>query len=91
MKVRNSLLVEANIPAHHNVVLRLRLLQLLVIVSLQVDQRAKYVLVLVGIFVPAHKETADIHPLSYKHLDPWNPCQVTVAYMEPDVAEPTIN
>ena len=56
VEVGDALLVQAEVPAHRHVVLGLRLLQLLVIVCLQLDQGAKDVLVLVGIIVPVHMQ-----------------------------------
>lgn len=51
VEVGNALLIETHVPADQDVVLGLRLLQLLVIVRLQLDQGAKDVLVLVRILV----------------------------------------
>lgn len=51
-KPGNALLVETDVPANDDVVLRLRLLDLLVVVSFNLDERAKDVLVLVGVLVP---------------------------------------
>ena len=56
VEVCNSLLVEANVPPDHNIVLCLGLLQSLVIVSLQFHQGAKDVLVAVGVLVPVSRE-----------------------------------
>ena len=56
VEVCNSLLVEANVPPDHNIVLCLGLLQSLVIVSLQFHQGAKDVLVAVGVLVPVSGE-----------------------------------
>ena len=51
LEVGHPLLAEGHIPPHLDVLLGLALLQSLVVVRLQLDQRAKYVLVLVGILV----------------------------------------
>ncbi|XP_033232122.1 regulator of nonsense transcripts 1 [Belonocnema kinseyi] len=50
-KVGDRLLVEANVPAHLNVLLCLRLLQSLVVVRLELDQRSKDILILVAVLV----------------------------------------
>ena len=47
----HALLVEAQIPSHGDVRLGLRLLQTLVIISFDLDERAKYILVLIRVFV----------------------------------------
>lgn len=47
-----NLLVQADVPTHFDLVLCLRLFQLLVVVRLQLHQRTKDVLVLEAIFVP---------------------------------------
>ena len=52
-EVGDGLLVEALVPAHLDVVLRLRLLQLLVVVGLQLHQGTEDVLVLVSVLVSA--------------------------------------
>ena len=52
MKVGDTLLVQAQIPSDFDVLLRLRLLQLLVVVGLQLDERTENVLILITIFVP---------------------------------------
>jgi len=57
VEVSNAFLVEADIPADDNVVLGLRLLQFLVIVSLQLYEGAKDALVLVGIVIPANQNS----------------------------------
>ena len=51
-KPGDTLLVQADVPADDDVVLRLRLLNLFVVVGLDLDERAKNVLVLVGVLVP---------------------------------------
>ncbi len=76
-KVSNALLVEGNIPAHSYVLPGLSFLQALVIVSLQLDEWPKYILVNVCIIVPA---AAAQNPLQPEH-------QCTV--LEPVVAEQT--
>ena len=53
VEVSDLLLVETDIPANDDVVLRLRLLQFLVVVSLQLHQRSEDVLVLVRVLVSA--------------------------------------
>lgn len=55
VEVADVLLVQADVPPDFYVVLRLRLLQLLVVIGLQLDQRTEYVLVLVTILVPDDK------------------------------------
>jgi hypothetical protein len=50
-EVSNCFLVEADVPAHLDVVLRLRLLQPLVVVGLQFNERPKNILVLVSVLV----------------------------------------
>lgn len=55
-KVGDGLLVEADVPAHLDVLLRLGLLQPLVVVRLQLHQRTKHVLVLEPILVPKNKQ-----------------------------------
>lgn len=47
----NPFFIESNIPTHHNVVLGLGFLQLLVIICLQFHQGSKNVLVLVSIVI----------------------------------------
>mmetsp|Transcript_11254 Transcript_11254/g.30094 ORF Transcript_11254/g.30094 Transcript_11254/m.30094 type:complete len:330 (+) Transcript_11254:1957-2946(+) len=54
VEVRDALLVEADVPAHDDVLLRLRLLHSFVVVCLHLDQRREHVLVLVGILVAQH-------------------------------------
>ena len=51
LEVGHPLLAEGHVPPHLDVLLGLALLQSLVVVRLQLDQRAEYVLVLVGILV----------------------------------------
>lgn len=51
-EVGDSLLVKAQVPPDRDVILSLGLFQFLIVVGLQLDQRAEYVLVLVGILVP---------------------------------------
>ena len=51
-EVGDALLVQPHVPAHGHALLRLRLLHLLVVVRLELDQRPHDVLVLVGILVP---------------------------------------
>lgn len=51
-EVGTDLLVQANVPAHFYLVLGLGFLQLLVIISLQLHQGAKDVLVLEAVLVP---------------------------------------
>ena len=53
VEVGHPLLVQANVPPHHNVFLGLRLLHPLVIVCLQLNQGTKDVLVLVSILIAA--------------------------------------
>lgn len=55
-KPRDALLVETNVPPDDDVVLRLRLLDLLVVVGLNLDERSKDVLVLVRVLVPGTAE-----------------------------------
>ena len=50
-EVGDALLVQPHVPAHGHPLLRLRLLHLLVVVGLELDQRPHDVLVLVGILV----------------------------------------
>ena len=52
IKVSDPLLVEAEVPAHHDVVLGLGLLQLAIIVCLQLDKGTEDALVLVRIIIP---------------------------------------
>mmetsp|Transcript_12568 Transcript_12568/g.27168 ORF Transcript_12568/g.27168 Transcript_12568/m.27168 type:complete len:260 (+) Transcript_12568:2365-3144(+) len=52
MEERHSLLVQTEIPSHHHVLLGLRRLLGSVVVGLELHQRSKHVLVLVGILVP---------------------------------------
>ena len=59
VEVCDPLLVEANVPPDHNVALCLRLVQSLVIVSLQLHKGAKDVLVAVGILVPVSGEEGE--------------------------------
>ena len=51
LEVGHPLLAEGHVPPHLDVLLGLTLLQSLVVVRLQLDQRAEYVLVLVGILI----------------------------------------
>ena len=51
LEVGHPLLAEGHVPPHLDVLLGLALLQSLVVVCLQLDQRAEYVLVLVSILV----------------------------------------
>ena len=51
LEVGHPLLAEGHVPPHLDVLLGLALLQSLVVVCLQLDQRAEYVLILVGILV----------------------------------------
>ena len=51
LEVGHPLLAEGHVPPHLDVLLGLALLQSLVVVRLQLDQWAEYVLVLVGILV----------------------------------------
>lgn len=51
-EVGDPLLVQSHVPADHNILLGLGLLHLLVIISLQLDEGPKDVLVLVGILIP---------------------------------------
>ena len=51
LEAGHPLLAEGHIPPHLDVLLGLALLRSLVVVHLQLDQRAEYVLVLVGILI----------------------------------------
>lgn len=51
-EVGDGLLVQADVPADVDVLLRLRLFQALVVIGLEFHQWAEYVLVLVAVFVP---------------------------------------
>ena len=52
-EICDSLFVESDIPTDDDVVLRLRLLQFTIVISLQLDQRTENVLVLISILVSA--------------------------------------
>jgi hypothetical protein len=51
VKPRDALLVETHVPANDEAFLRLRLLETLVVVGFDLDERAEDVLVLVGVLV----------------------------------------
>ena len=59
VEVCDPLLVEANVPSDHNVVLCLGLVQSLVIVRLQLHKGAKYILIAEGILVPVSGEEGE--------------------------------
>mmetsp|Transcript_100099 Transcript_100099/g.215926 ORF Transcript_100099/g.215926 Transcript_100099/m.215926 type:complete len:332 (-) Transcript_100099:17-1012(-) len=64
VEVRDALLVETNVPADNDVLLRLRLLHLPIVVGLHLHERREDVLVLVGVLVAQHDGLRVI-------LEPW--------------------
>lgn len=77
-EVRDALAVQAPLPAHGNVLLLLRLLEFLVVVSLQLHQRAKDVLVLVGILVAASGTSDREQPETTTYMYSASTCTVLV-------------
>ena len=68
VEVGDAFLIESDVPSHHDVILGLRLFQLLVVIGLELHQRAKDVLILISILVAVADHTNLIIHLIYSCL-----------------------